>query len=128
VGLGALTLTANSTLDFGASGVGTLVFASFNPGINTLNILNWTSTANPTSPNSGTDGVDDRLIFNQDQAGNLSAFNFGAGLTAQEIALDSGFWEIIGVSAVPEPSTWFAGSLAVAGVLFISLRRRRRHS
>src|SRR5207302_11006067 len=31
IGLGALTLSANSTLDFGTTGVGTLTFASFDP-------------------------------------------------------------------------------------------------
>lgn len=130
VGIGALTLNATSTLDFGTGGVGTLVFASFTPNANVLNILNWTSSANNVVPNSGTDGTDDRLIFHSDQSTNLASFNFGGGFTAQEIALDSGFWEIIGIAAVPEPGTWAAGSLSLAVIgyqLFAIRRRKQRH-
>src|SRR5206468_2436685 len=96
VGMGALTLNATSTLDFGASGVGTLVFDSFSRVAGTLSITNWTSSADFASQTSGTDGTDDRLIFHQDQsaAGNLAFFDFGGGLTAQQIALGNGFFEI----------------------------------
>jgi len=124
VGLGALTLNSTSNLDFGTGGVGTLVFASFTPNANVLNILDYTNShANPTTNTSGSDGVDDRLIFHQDQSGNLADFNFGSGLTAAEIALDSGFFEIV---AVPEPDTWVAAALALGAVGFAQRRRSLR--
>jgi hypothetical protein len=60
----------------------------------------------------------DRLIFNSDQAGNLNNFIFtGYGAGGMEFDLGSGFWEV--VAAVPEPSTWFVGSLGV-GMIAIS--------
>ncbi len=121
IGLGALTLTAASNLDFG-TGVGTLVFASFTPAGNTLNILDYTNShANVATNSSGVDGSDDRLIFHQDEASNLGDFNFGSGISATEIALGGGYFEI---TAVPEPSTWAAGGLAVLGVLIFSRRRQ----
>jgi len=123
VGLGALTLSANSTLDFGSSGVGTLVFTSFTPNGHTLNILNYiNSNANVATNTSGVDGTDDRLIFNQDESSNLGSFSFG-GVSAVEIALGGGFWEI---TAVPEPSTWVAGALALVGLLTTQRRRITR--
>jgi hypothetical protein len=119
-----LTLNSTSNLDFGSSGVGTLVFASFTPAGNTLNILSYmNTTANFATNTSGADGTDDRLIFATDQSGNLGTFNFGGSFTAAEIALGSGYFEIIGVTAVPEPTTYAAGALAAA-VLLISQRRR----
>jgi hypothetical protein len=102
--------------------VGTLVFSGLTPGGFTLNILNYISSASGTMI-SGVDGTDDRLVFQQDQATNIlnGAFNFN-GLGAQEIMLDSGFFE---VTAVPEPSTWVAGFLTL-GVIGFTQRRRLR--
>ncbi len=119
LGLGALTLMSNSSLDFGTGGVGTFTFSSFVPGTSILNILNYTSSANFLGNVSGTDGTDDRLIFNQDQSTRLAFFSFN-GVPAGEIALDGGFFEIV---PVPEPGTWIAGSLVVA---FVGWTQRRR--
>ncbi|MEY2486329.1 MAG: fibronectin-binding autotransporter adhesin [Verrucomicrobiota bacterium] len=119
VGFGALTLASTSNLDFGTGGVGTLNFTSFAPTGFTLNILNYTSTANQPANISGVDGTDDRLIFNQDQSGNLGSFNFG-GIAATEIALDTGFFEVV---PIPEPSTWVVGALAFS-LLLVTQRRR----
>ena len=110
-GAGALTLTANSNLDFGL-GASTLVFNSFNDSGNfTLNVLNYANTDyNDGTMTSGIDGTDDRLIFTSDPSAYLSDINFGAGKTASEINLGGGVFEV-GVSAVPEPTTIFAGLL-----------------
>ncbi len=129
VGLGALTLSASSTLDFGASGVGTLNFASIVPGAFTLNIINYTSTASGLDLNvSGIDGINDRLIFNQDisAAGFLGRISFD-GRPAAQISLDGGFYEIV---PVPEPSTWiFAGLLClVVGRSVASILAFRKRS
>ena len=123
VGLGALTLTSNSTLNYGGV-VGTLVFTSFTPGSFKLNILNYTNTTTNGSTISGVDGTDDRLIFEANQQSNINAGDFtfnGSAANASEVALDTGFYEIV---PVPEPRTWAAGLLCLGGLGF-HLRRRQ---
>jgi hypothetical protein len=107
VGMGALTLTAaGSHIDFGTGSVGVLSFASLSAAAFTITIDNWTGTAY-TQGGSGTD----RLIFDSDQSGNLSAFNFtGYAPGAMEFALGGGFFEIV---AVPEVRTFLPGLLAL---------------
>lgn len=125
VGLGALTLSVNSTLDFdGATNGSLLAFTSFNPGSSILSVTNWTNTHFNGSQNSGL-STDDRLVFDQDlqAAGLLSQINFGSGLTTQQIALGNGFYEIGAITAVPEPATIF-GPLALLGL--VGYRERRR--
>jgi fibronectin-binding autotransporter adhesin len=109
VGIGALTLTASgSHIDFGTGIVGVLCFASFTPNSNTLVIDNWTGTAGTVGSAST-----DRLIFASNQSSNLSDFSFTNFSGAQEIALGSGFYEIVPVTAAPEPSTYLAGVIAL---------------
>lgn len=125
-GIGALTLTsADSHLDFGTGTVGVLSFASFDPSVDllTLTIDNWTGVAGTV----GVTGTTDRLIFASDQSANLGSFVFTGYTGAMEIALPGGggFYEVVPVSAVPEPSTYFAAALGVAGVL---LHQRKRLS
>jgi fibronectin-binding autotransporter adhesin len=120
VGIGALTLTAaGSRLDFGTGTVGVLTFSSFTPGANTLVIDNWTGTVNTVGSAST-----DRLIFNSDQASNLSSFQFtGFGAGAAEFALGGGYYEVVPLTPVPEPSTYIGGILAL-GALGFGQRRR----
>ena len=118
-----MTLTATSTLDFGSGGVGTLVFAGFTPAGNTLNIVNYLNTTTDGITTSGVDGTDDRIVFATDQSGNLSAFNFGAGTTAVQIAMGDGYSNNADITAVPEASTWVAGTLAFATILYAQRRR-----
>ena len=122
-GIGSLTLNGSSILDFGNDGGhGTLVFSSFIPNANVLNVLNWASFhANKATNTSGIDGTDDRLIFNQDQSSNLAAFNFGTGFSATEIALGGGYFEIVPVA---ESETWFAAALASITLALRLMRRR----
>jgi autotransporter-associated beta strand protein len=122
IGLGALILSADSTLDFGSGGAGTLAFTSFDPGAFKLNILNYATTASGSNLNlSGTDGTDDRLIFNQDlaSANVLNGISF-AGVGAAQISLGGGFYEVV---PIPEPSTIF-GAGALLGL--VGFRERRR--
>lgn len=128
VGLGALTLTANSTLDFDSATNGNaLVFAGGSSlGSFKLSVTNWTNGNFNGTTASGL-GTDDRLIFNQDMSANLGAFNFngnGAGVGVSEIALGGGFYEV-GFTAVPEPATWAGGALLL-GVAGLGIRRRLR--
>jgi len=126
VGLGALTLAAGSSLNYGGSAVanGTLTFASFTPAGFTLSISGYDGVFGTTTP--GVDGTNDRLIFNTDQSANLARFSFinPDGLTgtfaADEINLGNGFFEIV---PVPEPTTW-AASLLTAAALGYTQRRR----
>ena len=120
-GVGSLTLTATgSHLDFGTGSVGTLTFASFSPGANTLLIDNWTGIANTIGSAST-----DRLVFNSDQSSNLSDFWFsGYAPGASEFSLGGGYYEIT-PTVVPEPST-FAGAALAAAVIAFHLCRHKR--
>lgn len=119
VGMGALTLTANSTLDYTGS-AGVLTFASFSPSTFTLSIVNYIGT--------GSSGGIDRLIFHEDQATRLGSFDFGfgAGVNVAESLVSNGFWEVYSTVAVPEPGTWIGGSLALAALAFSQRRRLKR--
>jgi autotransporter-associated beta strand protein len=122
-GLGALTLTATgSHVDFGSGTVGVLTFASFTPSSFTLTIDNWTGTAGAAG--SGTD----RLIFASDQTANLSSFSFTGYTGAMEFNLGGGYYEIVPVAVVPEPSTYVAAALALATIGFHQVRRYRARS
>lgn len=121
VGIGALTLTASgSHIDFGTGAVGVLSFASFNPGSYTLTIDNWIGAANTVGSAST-----DRLVFASDQTVNLVDFSFtGYAPGAVEFALGGGFYEV--VPAIPEPSTYIAGILALATLVYHERRNIRR--
>jgi fibronectin-binding autotransporter adhesin len=125
-GLGALTLSAaGSHIDFGTGTVGVLSFAGFDPSVDALSITidNWTGTAN-TVGGVGTD----RLIFNSSQSGNLSLFEFtGYAPGATQINLSGGFYEVVPVAPVPEPSTWIGAGLAGGLIGFNIVRRRRKN-
>ena len=125
VGIGALTLTATgSHIDFGSGTVGILTFASFTANSNTLNIDNWTGTANTVGSAST-----DRLIFDSDQSSNLNNFWFtGYAPGASEFSLGGGYYEVV-PTVVPEPSTYVAGILGflvIASTQIKRCRRRRR--
>ncbi|MEO7933115.1 MAG: autotransporter-associated beta strand repeat-containing protein [Chthoniobacterales bacterium] len=128
VGLGALTLSANSTLDFDSASNGNLlVFATgFTDAGNAfkLNITNWTNANFNGTTNSG-QSTDDRLVFNQDMSSFITAGDItfdGSAVGVTQIQLDSGFYEI-GVAPVPEPSTWVGAGL-ITGLAGWSQRRR----
>ena len=120
VGIGALTLSAASHIDFGTGSVGALSFASLNPAGFTLTIDNW--TGNYAQQGSGST---DRLIFDSDQSANLNNFFFtGYGLGGVEFNLGGGFFEV--VAAVPEPGTRAGGALAMAFLTAEAMRRAVR--
>jgi fibronectin-binding autotransporter adhesin len=114
-GLGALTLTANATIDF-AVGATTSVIQFAGLGSHAagalLQITNWNGV-----PYAG--GGNDRLLF----AGSPSNFtdlytqadvSFN-GLAGYAVVPLGGYYEI---TAVPEAGTWIAGALAFGAVLF----------
>ena len=109
VGVGALTLTANSTIDFNSL-AGTITFSSYTPGGFTLAVNNWVNTSS-------------HLIFNQDQTSNLSYFTFNGQTNVSQTSLGSGFYEVGLLAPVPEPGTIAAG-LALLG--FVAWRERKR--
>jgi autotransporter-associated beta strand protein len=121
-GIGALTLSSNSTIDLG-TGASILAFAnsSAQTWSGTLSIYNWSGT-----PVVG-DGTD-QLYFGTDSTGlttqQLSqiAFYSDSGTTFLGSAdFVSGLDGEVG--PVPEPATWFAAAL-VAGATTWSQRRR----
>jgi len=122
-GVGALTLTATSTIDFAVGATSSIVQFS---GLGThtagtlLQIANWNGI-----PNTG--GGTERLLFAGATASFTSlygqsdvTFNGAAGYSAVQFA---GYYEI---TAVPEPSTWFAASFALVAIGFHQRRSLRR--
>ena len=113
VGLGALTLGSNSSINYGGASAtnGTLTFGGgnlatpFSPAGFILSVLNYNGVFGTGS--AGVDGTNDRLIFSASQTANLSKFSFinPNGLTgtfmAGQIDLANGFFEIVPVSASP---------------------------
>lgn len=112
--LGLLTITGNSTFNFGGAG-GALVFGNSAAQIwsGTLTITNYATASN--SLRFGNDGVGLSAL----QLGAIRFADYGNALGQ----IDSlGF---ITPSAIPEPSTY--GLLAGVGGLLFALRRRRGH-
>ena len=121
-----MTLASNATLYYGGAS-GTLVFNSFTPNGKTLDIEGSQNFASASAA-SGVDGTNDRLIFLTDPNTNglLADITFaGVPNSATEINLGSGNGFEIVPTAVPEPSTWISGVLAILAVVGIRLRRRK---
>ena len=123
VGVGALTLTANSTLDFQQSSGGHVTFGGgfVDAGnayqLTLANYLGGPEGNNPT-----------QLLFNQDMGSYLNDFQFAYGsnlVAAAQLSVGNGFYELVPVTAVPEPATWLSGALLL-GAAALSLRRRMR--
>ena len=117
-GLGALTLSATSTLDFG-NGASVLRFAGIAQSVadTVLMIVNWTGTG-------AVPGGTDRLLFTGSSTDFISLFNQNEvsfnGISGYNTSDLGGFYE---VTAVPEPAT-FVGALCAIGL--IGYRDRRR--
>jgi len=122
-GIGALTLQSSSIINMG-SGSSIVAFAnsSAQTWTGTLSIYNWSGT-----PLTG--GGTDQLYFGSDGTGltssQLAEINIysdsGTSFLGAAIILADG--EIV---PVPEPATWFAGSLAFIGLVGMSRRRFSR--
>ncbi|MEQ1850663.1 MAG: autotransporter-associated beta strand repeat-containing protein [Chthoniobacteraceae bacterium] len=114
--LGAMTLSADSTIDFGTSNNVRLEFGDASWTGGTLTILNWTGT--PARANNA-----DQLLFSGSFSQDLlDRINFqGAGYLGA-IAFDrgGGLYEVV---PVPEPTT-IIGAMALVGL--IGFRERRR--
>jgi fibronectin-binding autotransporter adhesin len=117
-GVGALTLSSTSTIDFGSAAATNLIqFASVGTHVSSqLLITNWQGTAGQA--NGG-----DQLLF----AGNSSSFNYAqsdvffngvAGFATQDFGA---YFEVF--EPIPEPGTWLASALAFIA-LFATHRKR----
>jgi hypothetical protein len=125
-GIASLILIgAGSQIDFGTGTTGTLAFALFNPGSNTIVIDNWTGVA-------GTAGgaTSDRLIFATSQAANLNDFLFDGYYGATQIALGNGYYEVTPLTPVPEINPAFLSAVCLFGGIVLHRRciRRREQS
>ena len=127
--VGALTLSANSTIDFGTSNNGVLIkFNSINwSNANAfLSIYNWTGN---TQYSGNLGGGTDQLLFTNASGlnGNLSRISFYSDL-GQSLISSSGFavgsspTEII---AVPEPESYLTGILLILGFSIYQLHLAR---
>lgn len=117
--LGTLTLTADSTLDFGDLGTKegntSLTFSDAGSWTGNLTILNWQGDGYTSS----TASTGDHLFFSDPTNVQLGQIRFiidgntvGARLLGNEV-----------VAAIPEPTT-IAGALLLAGVIGVRERRR----
>jgi len=121
--LGALTLTANSTIDFGTIDTGNNILTlggvtSWTPG-QILNIWNWSGTPR-------TAGGTDQLRVSLTATGwetNLNKINFYSD--AGSTLLGGGGAMFVGyeLTAVPEPSTWISMAALALGGTALTLRR-----
>jgi autotransporter-associated beta strand protein len=125
-GAGALALTSNSIIDLASTDlIHFLASNGQNWAGNTLSIYNWNGT-----PITG--GGAEQILFGSDTTSltqgqlDLITFYSDAGTTSLGTAAfaTSNNGEIVPQSvAVPEPSTWFAGGLMFATLLFTQRRR-----
>jgi autotransporter-associated beta strand protein len=132
--VGALTLSANSTIDLGTSSNGVLLrFTNINwnnPNA-LLSIYNWTGNTEYSSSPGG--GLDQVVIGNATtqalSASQLQKINFYSGIDqssfiANAFQITSGTYnrEII---AVPEPETYISGVILLLGFTFYQIRLAR---
>ena len=132
--LGALTLSANSTIDFGSGNSDTLRFSSLNLAGFSLSIKGWTGSyysASETTDHGPS--TQDRLLFSSDAAtgnslGAISFYSDAGNLigTAKEVSYGSGGAYSFEVVPVPEPATWMAGAALLGLVGYRERRRFRR--
>jgi autotransporter-associated beta strand protein len=121
-GIGALSLTSTSTIDFGLTNTSVIQFAGVGTQTNgqILQLINWNG-------NPDTGGTGDRLLFagtytqfTNQYTQNEVSFN---GVSGYNIYQFGGFYE---VTAVPEPGTWFGAGLALLAVLYTQRGRLLR--
>jgi autotransporter-associated beta strand protein len=126
--IGALTLTATSTIDFGTSNTSILEFSGLGTHTATtvLQITDWDGV--PLIGGSG-----DRLLFIGLATSFTTAysqtevsFNGTLGYTAVQFdPLNNPYYEIV-ATPVPEPGTWGAGALALLAIGYTQRRRFTR--
>ncbi len=132
--MGALTLSAASSIDFGTGSGNTLVFASVTglSGTNTLSVYNWSGTGYTSGgTDTDTDFTQDRLLFgthpSSGDASDILFYSGGVGSTLIGTGVDISFagtpTNEVAPSAVPEPSTYF-GATCLLGLLGWRGRRR----
>ena len=119
-GIGALTLTATSTIDFAAAQTSSILhFAGLGTHTSGADLLvtNWNGV--PVTGGSG-----DRLLFTGEP------IDFTSRYTQDDVYFNNvmgyrtfDYGSYYEVTAVPEPSTYLAGALALAAVAFAQRRR-----
>ena len=124
-GVGMLTLTSNSTIDFGLGSTTSLIQFGGVTSVHTagigpdLAIINWAGT-----PFTG--GGPERLLFQGNSGTFTGQFDQGDvsfnGMVGYAVIDFGDFYE---VTAVPEPATWLSGALLL-GALAVTQRRRLR--
>ena len=124
---GALTLSANSTLDFGTESV-VAIFSSLLMNGYTLSVTNWTGT---TVWNGGTGNNTDRFVVNSPLGdSDLSRISFYSGISNSSF-VGNGYQIMSGgfanqIIPVPEPETYAAAILLLLGTAY-QLHRQRKN-
>lgn len=122
VGIGALTLQANSYINLGSGG-SVIHFANSSAAAwvadKVLEIDNWSG--------SQSGGGTDQLVFGADSTG-LTASQVGEVQFLNPNGFSAGTYGAVILSTgeivpVPEPGTWIAGTLALGALLFVQRRR-----
>ncbi len=124
--IGALTLSANSTLDFGTGSV-VAIFSSLVMNGYALNIYNWTGT---TLWNGGTGNNTDRFYVNSAvSASDLSRISFYSD-SLQNSFVGNGYQILSGsfsnqIIPVPEPEAYVTAVILLIGGVIWARRHRR---
>jgi hypothetical protein len=120
--VGTLTLSADSTIDFG-SGASVLTFSGASTWTGgTLSIANWSGNAQMPGPGGGgTDQLRFTTALSDDLLSHISFSGYGTGAT--QISFGSGSSQYYEIAPVPEPSTIIGAVLLVGG---LGWRERRR--
>lgn len=123
--IGALTLSATSTIDFGTGSSSILEFAGLgtHTGGTVLQIINWDGV-----PVVG--GAGDRLLFaglatsfTTAYAQSEVSFNGVSGYSVVQFDIAGNPYYEVTASPIPEPATWIGGGLALAAVAWMSRRK-----
>ncbi len=116
--LGALTLTANSILDFGNANAHIFSFGTVNLNTFTLSVYNWSGTPRSAGGNS--------RFIPTGTPDNLSQISFYSGVGTG--LLGTGMMAGGEIVPVPEPSTILVGALLLGGLAFAERKRLKRIS
>jgi autotransporter-associated beta strand protein len=122
VGVGSLTLSANSIIDLASTSLIHFADSSGQTWSGTLSIYNWSGT-------STTGGGTEAILFGTNTSGltqqQLDSVQFYSGSGTGAFPMGAVILSDGEIVPAPEPSTWIGGSLALGAIWFTQRRRIR---